>query len=240
MKDVTKEVIKKIEKENVKPIPKWEFKAKELLTMLFFCLNIVVGALGTSIIIFLIKNNEVVFDGSYVKNFGEWIILSIPFVWFLLTVLGLVLAFLFLKKTKDGYRYDFWVLVVVNLILSISIGSVIYSLGYTEKLNNYFNTNIPSYSRYFDPRVNVWSRPASGYLAGTIVEVKEDVIIVDFNLKRWNIDIKDLNIIIAGRVSLVIGEKIKVIGKQTGDNTFKALEIRPWMGGAMRRGNMMQ
>ena len=238
MRNVTKDVIQKIEMENVKPIPKWEFKVKEILTMLFFCLNIVIGALGTSIIIFLIKNNEVVFDGSYVKNFGEWIILSIPFVWFILTAIGLVLAFLFLKKTKEGYRYDFWVLVVVNLVLSISIGSVIYSLGYTEKLNEYFNTNIPSYSRYFDPRVNVWSRPASGYLAGTIFEVKQDLIIVDFNQKRWVVNIVDSNV--RGRVSLVLGEKIKVIGVQTGDKTFKASEIRPWMGKMMERGNMMQ
>lgn len=229
MKDVTNDVLKTIQKQNIKPTPKWEFKLKELFIMLLFCLNLIIGALGTSVVIYLLANNEALFDVSYVRSFGEWVIISIPIVWLTFTSIGLILSYIFLRKTKDSYRYELWVSALINIVLSLTIGSLIYFLGYTERLNQYFNDKLPMYSRYFDTRVNVWSRPEQGYLAGKIVGVDINLIVLDYENKRWVIDITDSNI--KGRVVLRVGERIKILGIKTSDNIFKASEIRPWLNG---------
>ena len=49
----------------------------------------------------------------------------------------------------------------------------------------------------------------------------------------WIVDKE--NSIIKGRVSVEIGERIKIIGNKTEDNYFRALEIRPWMGMKMNK-----
>ena len=234
MKNVTKDVLKTIENEKIVPTPKWKFQISELGKMFLFCTNLVIGSVATSIVIFLFNNNEALFDTSFVRSFGEWVIISIPLVWIGLTSLILILSHFFFRNTKNSYKYEFWKIALINIIASLTIGSLIYFLGYTERLNQYFNDNVPAYSRYMDTRVQVWSRPELGYLAGNITKIEKDIVIVDFDKKEWNVDISESNI--KGRVSITVGEKIKIVGKQTGKNTFKSEEIRPWAG----RGNRMQ
>ena len=78
-------------------------------------------------------------------------------------------------------------------------------------------------------KLRVWSMPGEGNLSGIIISTGDSTIeLKDFNDKIWNVNFAGADIVPA--VSLIDGEKIKLIGKMTGDNSFEADAIRPWGG----------
>lgn len=231
MEEVTKNTLQKIKKENIKPIPKWQFLLKDSLVWGLFVLNLVLGSIGFAISLYILGNNDVILDSSLVTNIWEWIILSIPVAWILLTVLFLFIAYYNFKHTSGGYRFTVVKIFLVNIVISIVLGVAINGFGLSQKLNTIFSENIPFYNHTMDLRSEVWMRPESGYLAGTIIDIDSNsnmLKIEDLNGKEWNISYQ--NATVKGRVALELGEKIKIVGKIVTDNAFEASEIRPWVG----------
>lgn len=231
MEEVTKNTLQKIKKENIKPIPKWQFLLKDSLVWGLFVLNLILGSIGFAISLYILGNNDVILDSSLVTNAWEWIILSIPVAWILLTVFFLFIAYYNFKHTSGGYRFTVVKIFLMNLVVSIVLGVVINGFGLSQKLNTMFSDNIPFYNHTMDLRSEVWMRPESGYLAGTIVDINLDTKILkieDLNGKSWTISYSEATV--RGRVSLQVGEEIKIVGKIVSDSLFEASEIRPWAG----------
>ena len=231
MEKVTKNTLQKIKKENIKPIPKWQFLLKDSLVWGLFVLNLILGSIGFAISLYIFGNNDVILDSSLVSNVWEWIILSIPLAWILLTVLFLFIAYYNFKHTKDGYRFNVVKIFIINIVVSVVLGVVINGLGLSQKLNTIFSDHIPFYNHTMDLRSDIWMRPESGYLAGTIVDINSDTKILkieDLKGKIWDIQYQDATV--KGRVVLELGEEIKIVGNAVTDNVVEASEIRPWVG----------
>jgi len=231
MEEISKNTLQKIKKENIKPIPKWQFLLKDSLVWGLFVLNLVLGSIGFAISLYILGSNDVLLDSSLVTNAWEWLILSIPVAWILLTALFLFIAYYNFKHTSGGYRFTVVKIFLMNIIVSIVLGVVINGLGLSQKLNTIFSDHIPFYNHTMDLRSEVWMRPESGYLAGTIVEIDSDTKILkleDLNSNLWDISYQDA--IVKERVVLEFGEEIKIVGKKLSDEVFDASEIRPWMG----------
>jgi len=59
MEEVTKNTLQKIKKENIKPIPKWQFLLKDSLVWGLFVLNLILGSIGFAIALYLLTNNDI-------------------------------------------------------------------------------------------------------------------------------------------------------------------------------------
>ncbi|MBU1119652.1 hypothetical protein KKA50_00395, partial [Patescibacteria group bacterium] len=174
---------------------------------------------------------------SLVTNAWEWIILSIPIAWILLTILFVFIAYYNFKHTKEGYRFTVVKIFLMNIVVSIVLGVVINGLGLSQQLNTVFSNNIPFYNHTMDLRSEVWMRPESGYLAGTVIDIDPNTMILqleDLKGKIWDIPFE--NATAKGKVVFRLDEKIKIVGKILPDNVFEAFEIRPWAG----NGRLMQ
>jgi len=231
MEEVSKNTLQKIKKENIKPIPKWQFLLKDSLVWGLFVLNLILGSIGFAISLYIFGNNDVILDSSLVTNVWEWMILSIPLAWILLTVLFLFIAYYNFKHTSGGYRFTVVKIFLMNIVVSVVLGVVINGLGLSQRLNTVFSNHIPFYNHTMDLRSEVWMRPESGYLAGTIMDINSDTRILkieDLKGKVWEIPYQDATV--KGKVILELGEEIKIVGKILSDDVFEASEIRPWAG----------
>ena len=231
MEEVSKNTLQQIKKENIKPIPKWQFLLKDSLVWGLFAINLILGSIGFAISLYILGSNDVLLDTSLVKNAWEWIILSIPIAWILLTILFVFIAYYNFKHTKEGYRFTVVKIFLMNIVVSIVLGVVMNGFGLSQKLNTIFSDNIPFYNHTMDLRSEVWMRPESGYLAGSIVDINSDTKILkieDLKGKIWDIQYQDATV--KGRVVLELGEEIKIVGNAVSDNVFEASEIRPWVG----------
>ena len=112
------------------------------------------------------------------------------------------------------------------------MGIVLYAFGLGEKLENTFANRLPYYNNFIDHRIEIWSQPEKGLLAGKVSEIidSENLKIKDLARQEWLVDISNVhddnrNIIKKNTIIKVIGEK-----EAEKEHSFKAIEIRPWQG----------
>ena len=229
MGKISKEILKKIERENIKPIGKWSFVLKNSFLWTLFGLNILFGSLGFAISIYLFQSSDILNLILSVNDFLQVLVLAIPTVWVLLTLLFLIVSYLNFRYTKRGYSLSFVKIFTINIIVILLIGGTLHILGVSERLNTVFSDSITSYNQSIDPRYKIWSNPEGGYIAGNIVSVEEGSIeITDLEGNRWVVGTSNARV--RRSVSLIEGEKIKIVRNALDEWTFEALEILPWEG----------
>ncbi len=235
MGKISKKVLEKIEKENIKPIGRWSFVLKNSFLWSLFGLNILFGSVGFAISIYLFESTDVFDLILSVNGLLEAVVLAIPTIWVLLTLIFLVVAYLNFRYTDRGYIFSFRKIFVINTLAILILGGALHLLGISERLNRVFSESFSTYDITLDPRYKIWNSPETGYLAGTILEVKEGGIEIEgLDGNIWGVDTSDAKVRRA--VGLVKGEKIKIVGNVVDESTFQALEILPWEG----RGRNMQ
>ena len=94
MSNLSNKIIEKIEKEEIKPTPKWRFLLKDSVVYITFIFNILVGALGISISLYLITNNDVIVNQITDLSFIQTLIITIPVFWFSYNCILFILSLL--------------------------------------------------------------------------------------------------------------------------------------------------
>jgi len=192
MGKISKKVLEKIEKENIKPIGRWSFVLKNSFLWSLFGLNILFGSLGLAISIYLFESSDILNLILSVNDFLGVLVLAIPTVWVLLTVIFLVVAYLNFRYTERGYTLSFKKIFLINTLAILILGSILHISGVSERLNRVFSESFSTYDITLDPRYKIWSSPETGYLAGTILSVSEASIeLEDLDGNIWSIDISE-------------------------------------------------
>lgn len=229
MGKVSKDVLAKIKKTGIKPIPKWQFMLKNSFVWGLFVVNLILGAIGFAAVIYLLVNNDAVWDFSLTTNIFQWILLAIPLAWIALTLFFLFVAYYNFKNTEDGYRTSVWSKLLINIGIAVLLGLILYTSGFSARMNRLLSDSIPFYSHTLDMREEVWMRPEEGLLSGDILSVNEKVIqLKDLEGNEWSIGYEDATV--KYRVVLDVGERIKILGNVLSEKVFEASEIRPWSG----------
>lgn len=243
MGKISSDILKKIEKENIKPIPRCSFVLKNSFLWSLFGLNILFGSVGLAISIYLFESSDILNLILSVNDFIEVLILAIPVIWIVLTAIFLIVGYLNFRYTERGYALSFPKILMINILAILIFGILLHSSSVSERLNSVFSDSIPTYNKIVDPRYRIWSRPEQGYLAGEVLSTdrKENgtvnsVKMRDLQQNLWSVDVSEAKVRRA--VSLESGEEIKVIGNVVDIDTFKASEILPWEGkGRKMQGN---
>ena len=202
-----------IAKNQIKPIPKWEFEFTRWSLWL---------GLGLSLLVLII--------GIGVSWFGLADDIIVPYLWLLVVGAFFGLAYYLFKNTKGAYRFEIWKILGIIGILGLIMGGILFKAGLASRIDRNLEANLPYYRQMVPMKMKVWSNPESGYLSGKIIQItgSNSFIIKDFNNKDWKIDSE--NSLIRGRVTIKVDEDIKLIGVQTGARSFRAEDIRPWNG----------
>lgn len=213
-KKVSDRVLRTIKKEKITPIPKWEFilKNTSLWLLLIFVITVLITASSLSI-------------------FGVLEGTISPYFWLFIAIIFLPLAYLILVKTKGSYRLTFIQKILPIVIFSLLLGFTLFRLGTAGRLDRNLAGRFAYYRQLTPLKVEQWSRPQDGYLGGTITKVidQNNFYITDFSGKNWHIT--GQNIFIRGRVQIVKGIEIKIVGQSLDTDTFQATDIRPWVHG---------
>ncbi|MFA5025473.1 MAG: hypothetical protein WC503_03140 [Candidatus Shapirobacteria bacterium] len=202
-----------IKRQHLKPIPKWEFIAKNwsLWSGLILCLILLILGFGLSI-------------------FGVVDNIIVPYLWLFIAIIFLLLSYFLFEKTKGAYRFQKWQVIASIAVIGLVIGSAFFKIGLANRLDQQLDRNIPYYRQMVPMKLETWSQPQSGYLSGTITKVidSDNFELKDFNNKVWSIS--GQNVLIRGRVTISVGSEIKLIGSKAEGYSFIVEEIRPWVG----------
>jgi len=238
MKDFIQRGLEEIKKEKIKPIASWKFQVRDFFWWIAFSFSILAGGISISISIFLITELDWGMYQHLGHSFLETFLIMFPHFWFVFLSIFLFISYQNLRHTKKGYHYELILVTVVIVFVSIILSLLFSFTKIDQKLNQIFINKIPGYERIIHTKEHQWSQPEEGLFSGRIIkkEIKNNtttLILENAKSGVWEIFVKK-ETLIRGRVKLVEGEQIKIIGKQRNNqNEFEAKEIRPWE----RRGN---
>ena len=221
--------IQRIKEQNIKPIPRWRFTARNAMIWTLVSLSVLIGAISFSIILFVIQQIEFNLISHMTHSRLEMWLGLLPFLWIILLIVFIIISIFGLKKTRKGYKFPVSRVVGGNVIFSILLGTLLFLGGGARWLENAFEVNMSFYEGINDKKVKMWSKPDQGYLAGTIEHVYDTTFVIkDFDEASWEVVITNARIF--ELVELAVGEKVKIIGSLQQGNTFIADEVRPWGG----------
>ncbi len=222
--DIMDNVLDKIEKEDIKPIPKWKFILTNIITGIVISTGLILGIIGLtmSFVYWSRLDTDILHINSNVFEILRFIL---PIFWIVLIIISLAIAYFSFIKSEKGYKYSIG-LILISFGL-IVIGSSIFSF-YADQYIRFSNQFDRLVLREFnDPRYMMWNRPDQGFIAGEVTKkLDEELYIIDFMGKSWIVDIRDTRY--SMRFDIVEGIKIKIRGELINENTIKAIEIRPW------------
>ncbi|MBI2464674.1 hypothetical protein HYV64_00895 [Candidatus Shapirobacteria bacterium] len=211
--NISDKTLRLIEQRQIKPIPRWEFIVKNWSIWLGFLTSLLLLMLGVAVSWFGLIDNIIT-----------------PNLWVVVSIIFLTMSFLLFERTKKSYRFEKWQVGLVIVFVGLLMGGVLFRFGVASRIDRGMESRFSFYRQMVPMRMIVWNNPESGYLSGEIVSIysASSFVIKDFNGKLWNINGNQP--IVRGRVKMVVGEEIKLIGTLVSGDTFDAEEIRPWDG----------
>jgi hypothetical protein len=231
MDEISKKIFEEIQKKKVAMTPKWHFVFFKFLT--FFLLFLIFLLIVT--IFSLISHLILHFELSEItrKNFDiQAVIHSLPYFWFLILGIAIVLWILEFFKTSYGYKIKIGFLVPSFLLTAFVFGLGFHFFGAGDYAEKFMETNFSFYGKVVKTPKDFWLQPEKGFLSGKIVSRDEEaksLILKDWDGENWEVDYAKA--IMAKGVELKSKKSIKVIGKEDGKNQFEAEEIGAWASG---------
>jgi len=233
MQKLCDKVLCKIKGEKIEPRPRWQFLLKDYFIWLAFAISVLVGGLAFCVALSITVDNDWDIYKYLNVNPTQHILLSIPYLWIILLLLFLGLAFYNYKHTKGGYRHGTFVILGFSVVGSVIVGSIFHSMEMGREIDRIFVKNVPLYQKIHCccHRKDIWSQPEKGLLGGRILSVRmEDGFdLEDFQGLVWQVE-KDSQAFVGSPVLVQEGREVKLIGEKRAEKLFWAWEIRPWMG----------
>lgn len=229
MNKVSGKTLEKIKQEKVTPKPRWRFLMRDTFIWLLFVLMVIIGSLAFNVILFLIKNADLDLYGKIGRSPFSHLMMSLPYLWIIIFLLAFLIALYSFRYSKRGYKYKIFVIILFCILFCGVFGIIIFFTKSGQITHSLMINSIPTYQRISHQGM-MWNRPERGMLAGRIVEVENDAIFILDDLEREYWEVMYLEAKIPPKMKLEEGIMVKVIGEQTGEDTFKAEGIRPWIG----------
>lgn len=226
---IKEKILTTIKEQEIKPKPLWYWRLLHSLKWVLISFLMILSGSAVSTTMYLLHEREwdVVWEAS--ENFGEYLLMIIPFFWLIFLGLAFSIIYYEYRHTKEGYKYKISSVVGMMVLISLALGGIIYvcDINYTidQKINSRPQFNYTSTESH---RRDVWSRPERGFLAGRIIILtdKQHFDLLDFDNKQWRVLYSRAQI--KPRVILEQGELIRIMGKIQEETSFEATEIRPW------------
>lgn len=220
-------LIAKIKSEKLSPKPRWQFLLKNYVMWIAGALALLVGALAVSVMIYLLKYNDWDIYSQTKKSFWEFLLLTLPYFWFIFLGIFIFIVYYNFKHTENGYRYPHILLVGASIILSILLGAIFFATGIGEKIDDVLGRQAPFYDRVFNRHIDFWSQPDDGRLSGMVIlqNGQTEFLLVNRDREEWLIETKNAKT--HSDEKIIVGQPINLLGEKIGDNIFQVDEIVP-------------
>ncbi|MBI5413949.1 hypothetical protein HZA38_00330 [Candidatus Peregrinibacteria bacterium] len=234
MSQFSEKITGKIQKEDIHPIPHWEFVLKYSIFWGLFLIAAILGAVAFCLFTYIFFETDYEAFLRFPRSELFIIIIRPLIFWIISFGVFLLVAFFGIRHTRKGYRIPPLYFIFGNVIVSILLGTLLYGIDGAERFDEFVADTVPLYHSMHMRRINLWSQPEVGLLSGEVQEKNDNTLTLeDFFEKKWKVDISaasGINLLIStnGQNIMIQRRIIKVLGRQTSDNEFFAEEILPW------------
>lgn len=230
MKNLSNDIIKKIEKRKIKPVPRWQYVAKKFLFWSGAAFLVILGALALALGIYTIRNID--WNEYSLLGYGSatgFAISAFPYAFVLILAAFLVSAYFLYRKTPKGHRAGMLTLAAILIASGLGLAFLLQIPEIGRKA--YFQmARAPYYQQLAFTKEKEWSQPERGLLWGEVLKVdKNDFALRDADGKNWSV-LFDGDTFFEADASKIKGRNVKMIGKVLGESEFRAEVVKLWDG----------
>lgn len=228
-------LVDRIKSENIKPRSKGYHRLGRIALGLILFLALLFGGFAFSVILLSVQQADFSIISHMSHSKLELFLGLVPIIWLILVILFLIPTMWSIRNSWKGYKFSLLSMLIIYLLACMALGTLFFITGGSERLEQSFDIYIADYESIEERKIQVWSRPESGYLSGVVLAAQDRVLqLEDFEGAIWQIFYPDA--FVAPIVMLEPGETVKLIGKVQAQQRFVATEIRPWGGNQGRGG----
>lgn len=227
LNNLENKIIKKIEKEKLKPLSRSFFVFKKIIFWILTSIFLLFAGLSLSVMFLIIKHGDWDIYHFLGSSPGAFFLKAFPYFWLLGVLVFLILTLIKTKKADGTYAYPFIYQSIIGTIIVVILASGFYLSGMSQKTETSLSSN--KLYRKANYIRSSWENPEKGLLAGTLEIKNNQFILKDFSEIEWILISPNNDFI--GKELLVNNDKIKIIGEikiNSEKNEFIIKEIRPW------------
>lgn len=174
--EASKKTLEKIMRGEVKQKSRWYFFFQNLGLWVLGTVSVLAGSLLVSLIIFTIANCDAEIHREVYGNMISHTTVFLVALWILLTGGLIVLSDTSLRRTKRGYVYPLWLILAIDIILSVIFGTIFYFAG----VGSYADDMLGSHTQYYQDiekrRATLFNKPDEGILMGKVYDVGDGFV----------------------------------------------------------------
>jgi len=167
-------VMEKLEVQKRSPTPKAYFVLRNVLMWSLAIFTLVFGALSISGILFRLSNIGSILPDPLRFSHVIDVFRLFPLFWVVVFGLFVYVAYLEIRQTKQGYKYDLSWIVGAMFIMSTLLGIFLYYLGVGFILDKVASRYVPFSSDIEMIQKNQWFSPEKGFLVGQVIQAKDE------------------------------------------------------------------
>ncbi len=189
-KTISEKILERIETEKVAPKARYYFVGRNVVMWSLAGTSILVGAVAVSTIIFRTHNIWRILPPrmSYHQVIFSEFLNLVPLLWLVIFVSFGCLAYMEIRHTRQGYKYELSTLLLLMVVTSGALGIVLYVLG-----SGYMVDQVASKHLSFQPQIEMlqrryWLNPDQGFLVGEVgTTTTETFTLVDPQGFIWSV-----------------------------------------------------
>lgn len=228
MNKLSNNILETIHKKKITPLPKALFFLKNAALWLLFALTVLLGGAALSVLFYalLVSFSELpvsFFTDDRTSRF-ELFLTMIPMIWILLFSLFSLFAFFLLRHTKHGYRFSWWALMGINLLMSTLLALGFFLGGGAERLEQMLMRGEGIFVSQQQRVERFLQHPEEGRLGGVVLRMgsqENTFLLQDPHGATWLVRSKN------PLPSDLIGKRIALRGERLPEGVFLADEIHP-------------
>jgi len=229
--DLALRVLGRIERERVVPRPRWEFVLKNYFFWMLGALAVVLGALSFSMTLFRIGAVDWRFSSVTHANLPSFLFAAVPFLWIGVFTLFIFIGYGNIRRTNRGYRYTLLTIALGSMLMSLTIGTGLYVIGFGHRLDEAIGDHPPFYRPALAEEGSWWLAPERGLLIGQITGTAPDAtsfVLRDLSGRSWQVEGGELQD--HDRTIVMRGGMVRTVGvpARADSSTFHACFVFPW------------
>lgn len=232
-KNLLESVFERIEKDQIAPTPRWQFLFHEYFIWGLWAATVLIGAVAVSVMTFVSVSARFAFYEATHESALEFFTDALPFVWALVFISMIGLAYFNIRHTKKGYRYPLWMLALSSLILSLLGGGLLHAAGMGHFIDTKISESMPMVRTWTGMEMEVWQAPENGRMVGVFTgfvgTTSTEALFTAVDGTKWTLDVSEL---MEKDLSLLTeGKKVRVVGMTatSSEGFFYGCGVIPWM-----------
>ena len=222
-------VLDRIEESQVTPTPKWHFLLQNNVFWGAWVVSVLIGAASIAATLFTFSNAGWALYTATHNSLLELIVEVLPYLWVLVLVAVVAIAYYNVRHTQRGYRYPLWAIIGASITASLVGGIVLHGFGLGQDIDERAGKHIPLYRPALAQQQELWNNPTRGLLAGEVSSVTDDgnFVLTTFDDEEWTVDGEDLR---EHDLEALEGGTVRVVGLPTRaeGKVLHACFVIPW------------